>query len=103
MKIVMVLTSHDQLGNTDHKTGFWLEEFAAPYLVSGTHSCNFLAQRGNGEGRRVLEDREGQSLFDGVGVLIELERGQAETVAMRGLIGAKDSQSRGADGMTLRD
>jgi putative intracellular protease/amidase len=33
MKIVMVLTSHDQLGNTGHKTGFWLEEFAAPYFV----------------------------------------------------------------------
>jgi putative intracellular protease/amidase len=33
MKIVMVLTSHDQLGNTGRKTGFWLEEFAAPYFV----------------------------------------------------------------------
>jgi len=29
----MVLTSHDRLGNTGHKTGFWLEEFAAPYYV----------------------------------------------------------------------
>ncbi len=33
MKIVMVLTSHDQLGDTGDKTGFWLEEFAAPYYV----------------------------------------------------------------------
>jgi putative intracellular protease/amidase len=33
MKIVMVLTSHDTLGNTGRKTGFWLEEFAAPYFV----------------------------------------------------------------------
>jgi putative intracellular protease/amidase len=33
MKIVMVLTSHDQLGSTGRKTGFWLEEFAAPYFV----------------------------------------------------------------------
>ncbi|WP_411994804.1 type 1 glutamine amidotransferase domain-containing protein [Agarivorans sp. DSG3-1] len=32
-KILMVLTSHDQLGNTEHKTGFWVEEFAAPYYV----------------------------------------------------------------------
>ncbi len=31
MKILMVLTSHDQLGDTGRKTGFWLEEFAAPY------------------------------------------------------------------------
>lgn len=35
MKILMVLTSHDQLGNTGRKTGFWLEEFAAPYFVFG--------------------------------------------------------------------
>lgn len=33
MKVLMVLTSHDQLGNTGAKTGFWLEEFAAPYYV----------------------------------------------------------------------
>ncbi len=33
MKILMVLTSHDKLGNTGDKTGFWLEEFAAPYYV----------------------------------------------------------------------
>ena len=33
MKILMVLSSHDQLGHTGQKTGFWLEEFAAPYSV----------------------------------------------------------------------
>jgi putative intracellular protease/amidase len=33
VKILMVLTSHDQLGDTGRKTGFWLEEFAAPYFV----------------------------------------------------------------------
>ena len=33
MNILMILTSHDQLGDTGHKTGFWLEEFAAPYYV----------------------------------------------------------------------
>src|SRR5437868_8686390 len=33
MKILMVMTSHDQLGNTGRKTGIWLEEFAAPYFV----------------------------------------------------------------------
>lgn len=32
-KILMVLTSHDKLGDTGKKTGFWLEEFAAPYYV----------------------------------------------------------------------
>ena len=33
LNLLMVLTSHDKLGNTDRKTGFWLEEFAAPYYV----------------------------------------------------------------------
>jgi len=33
MKILMILTSHDALGDTGEKTGFWLEEFAAPYYV----------------------------------------------------------------------
>lgn len=33
MKVLLVLTSHDQLGDTGDKTGFWLEEFAAPYFV----------------------------------------------------------------------
>jgi putative intracellular protease/amidase len=33
MKILQVLTSHDQLGNTGRKTGFWLEEGVAPYFV----------------------------------------------------------------------
>jgi len=40
MNILMVLTSHDKLGNTGRKTGFWLEELAAPYYVfkdAGVH------------------------------------------------------------------
>jgi hypothetical protein len=39
MKVLMVLTSHDQLGNTGRKTGFWLEEMAAP-----STGCGFLAR-----------------------------------------------------------
>lgn len=31
MKVLFVLTSHDKLGDTGEKTGFWVEEFAAPY------------------------------------------------------------------------
>jgi putative intracellular protease/amidase len=40
MKVLIVITSHDQLGNTGRKTGFWLEELAAPYYVfkdAGVH------------------------------------------------------------------
>lgn len=33
MKILMVLTSHGQMGDTGHQTGFWLEEFTSPYYV----------------------------------------------------------------------
>ena len=33
MKILMVLTSHSELGNTGEKTGYWIEEFAAPYYA----------------------------------------------------------------------
>jgi putative intracellular protease/amidase len=33
MAILMILTSHDTLGDTGQKTGFWLEEFAAPYYI----------------------------------------------------------------------
>ena len=33
MKVLIVLTSHDELGSTGQKTGFWLEEFAAPYYL----------------------------------------------------------------------
>lgn len=39
MKILMLLTSHDQLGDTGNKTGFWLEEFAAPYYVFKEHGA----------------------------------------------------------------
>lgn len=33
MKILMVLTSHGEMGDTGHKTGFWLEEFTSPFYV----------------------------------------------------------------------
>ena len=33
LKVLIVLTSHSDLGNTGHKTGFWIEEFVAPYYV----------------------------------------------------------------------
>ena len=33
LKILFVLTSHSQMGDTGHKTGFWVEEFANPYYT----------------------------------------------------------------------
>lgn len=38
MKVLFVLTSHDKLGDTGEKTGFWVEEFAAPYYVFADHN-----------------------------------------------------------------
>jgi len=42
MNILMALTSHDQLGNTGRKTGFWLEEFAAPWYVFRDAGANVI-------------------------------------------------------------
>lgn len=39
-KVLFVLTSHDQLGNTGAKTGFWIEEFASPYYVLRDHGIH---------------------------------------------------------------
>ena len=44
MKVLMVLTSHDQSGNTGRKTGFWLEELAAPYFGQSPHSSGPAAK-----------------------------------------------------------
>lgn len=50
MKVLMVLTSHDQLGDGGHKTGFWLEEFAAPYYVFRDAGCTItLASPAGGQ------------------------------------------------------
>ena len=49
-KILIVLTSHDRLGDTGHKTGFWLEEFAAPYYVfKGAGAVITLASPAGGQ------------------------------------------------------
>ena len=47
MKVLMVLTSHDKLGDTGRKTGFWLEELAAPYyeFKPSTRQVSALAAR----------------------------------------------------------
>jgi len=42
MNVLMVLTSHDKLGDTGLKTGFWLEEFAAPYYVLKDAGANIM-------------------------------------------------------------
>lgn len=40
MEILIVLTSHEKLGDTGKKTGFWIEEFAAPYYYLVDHGAS---------------------------------------------------------------
>lgn len=48
MNILFVITSHDELGNTGHKTGFWVEEFAAPYyhLIDAGFNVSIATPKG---------------------------------------------------------
>lgn len=48
MKILMILTSHSQLGDTGEKTGFWLEEFASPYYVFKDANADITLASPNG-------------------------------------------------------
>jgi putative intracellular protease/amidase len=56
MKILMVLTSHDKLGDTGRKTGFWLEEMAAPYYVFKDAGANITLASPKG-GRPPLDPK----------------------------------------------
>ena len=62
MKILMVLTSHDQLGNTGRKTGFWLEELAAPYYVFKDSGAQVTLASPNG-GRPPLDPKSNEPAF----------------------------------------
>jgi putative intracellular protease/amidase len=57
MKILMVLTSHDKLGNTGRKTGFWLEEFAAPYYTFKDAGAEIVLAEGRPTASRSEEQR----------------------------------------------
>jgi len=62
MKILMVLTSHDQLGNTGRKTGFWLEELAAPYYVFKDSGAEITLASPKG-GRPPLDPKSNEAEF----------------------------------------
>jgi len=62
MKILMVLTSHDQLGATGRKTGFWLEELAAPYYAFKDAGVEITLASPKG-GRPPLDPKSNQSEF----------------------------------------
>jgi putative intracellular protease/amidase len=62
MKVLMVLTSHDQLGNTGRKTGFWLEELAAPYYVFKDADAQITLASPKG-GRPPLDPKSNEPSF----------------------------------------
>jgi putative intracellular protease/amidase len=62
MKILMVLTSHDELGNTGRKTGFWLEELAAPYYAFKAAGAEIVLASPNG-GQPPLDPKSNELSF----------------------------------------
>jgi len=62
MKVLMVLTSHDQLGNTGRKTGFWLEELAAPYYAFKDSGAEITLASPKG-GRPPLDPKSNEAEF----------------------------------------
>ena len=62
MKVLMVLTSHNQLGNTGRKTGFWLEELAAPYYVFKDAGAEIMLASPKG-GRPPLDPKSNEPSF----------------------------------------
>jgi putative intracellular protease/amidase len=62
MNILMVLTSHDRLGDTGKKTGFWLEEFAAPYYVFKDAGANITVASPRG-GQPPLDPKSDEPDF----------------------------------------
>ena len=62
MKILMVLTSHDTLGNTGRKTGFWLEELAAPYYTFKDAGAQITIASAKG-GQPPLDPKSNESNF----------------------------------------
>ena len=62
MKILMVLTSHDKLGNTGRKTGFWLEELAAPYFTFKDAGAEIVLASPNG-GQPPLDPKSNEPNF----------------------------------------
>ena len=88
MKILMVLTSHDQLGATTYKTGFWLEEFAAPYYVFKDANVDITIASPKG-GQPPLDPKSDEPDF--------------QTDATRRFKGDADAQSALANSLKLSD
>ena len=125
MNILMVLTSHDQLGDTGKKTGFWLEEFAGPYYVlkDAGHALTLASPKGGqppldpksdepdaqtDATRRFKADPDAQQLLAATHKLGEIDASTFDGVFYPGGHGplwdlAEDPQSRALIEGTLAD
>ena len=125
MKILMVLTSHDRLGDTGKKTGFWLEEFAAPYYVlkDAGHTITLASPKGGqppldpksdepdaqtDATRRFKADKEGQAELASTKKLSEMDANDFDAVFYPGGHGplwdlANDADSKALIERTLAD
>jgi putative intracellular protease/amidase len=118
MNILMVLTSHDQLGNTGKKTGFWLEEFAAPYYVFKDAGAKItLASPKGGQPpldprsnepdsqteatRRFTQDKEAQAALADTVLLSSVSHEEFDAVFYPGGHGPLWDLSEDRDSMTL--
>ena len=115
-RILMILTSHDQLGDTGRKTGFWLEEFASPYYVftDAGHEVTLASPKGGQSPvdpnsaspqaqtdatRRFEQDEQAQAALGSTTVLSEIDPADFDAVFYPGghgplwdLVGDADSQ-----------
>ena len=88
LKVLVVLTSHDQLGDTGNKTGFWIEEFAAPYYVMADAGVDVT----------IASPKGGQPPIDPKSALPEFQ-----TEATRRFDGDKELQAKLANSMILSE
>ncbi|NJC04468.1 putative intracellular protease/amidase [Sphingomonas kaistensis] len=125
MNILMVLTSHDQLGDTGKKTGFWLEEFAAPYYVlkDAGHAITLASPKGGqppldpksdepdaqtDATRRFKADKDGQAQLAATEKLSDIDASAFDAVFYPGGHGplwdlANDADSKALIERTLAD
>lgn len=97
MKLLIVLTSHDQLGDTGLKTGFWLEELAAPYYALKAAGAEVTLASPKG-GRPPLDPKSNEPNFQ----TDDTRRFEADPVAMADLANTKklsDVSSTDYDGI----
>ena len=82
-EVLMVLTSHDELGNTGRKTGFWLEELAAPYYVFKDAGAEIVLASPKGRSAAARSEEQRAELPDRIHPPVRSGRGRQRTARLR--------------------